>query len=220
MIPSSLIDPVALALVLGGTCAATLLRCGWRESREALAVITRLFRPRFDPASARGALAGFVQRIDTDGLMRAEPRATGDREIDEVVADLAHARSPDVLAMSFEAHRQQRLAASQRAGWVLSQAAELAPVLGLAGTLVALGQLSGLAAEGSEFAGAIGNAVTTTLYGLVIANFLFGPLAGAVARQSAAEDAARRDVMDWLALHAAAARPHLDPTSTQRKHAA
>ncbi|MCP5395389.1 MAG: MotA/TolQ/ExbB proton channel family protein [Sphingomonadaceae bacterium] len=220
MIPHSLIDPLALTLVLGGTCAATLLRCGWRESREAVGVILRLLRPRFDAASVRAAMAGYVQRIDTDGLLRAEPRATGDAEIDEVIAALAHDRSTASLAQSFESHRQHRLAASQRAGWVLGQAAELAPVLGLAGTLVALGQLSGIAAEGGQFASAIGSAVSTTLYGLVFANFLFAPLAGAIARQSAAEDAARRAVMDWLAEHANAARPHLGPAPDTKSKAA
>lgn len=202
------LDWQAAIIVLGGTLLAAALRCGWSDFHATIGVLLRLGRKRFDKAAARAALAAYVQRIDRDGLLRARPDATGDREIDHAIGVLAESRSIHALASDFEDHRQNRLAASQQAGFVLGQAVELAPVLGLAGTLVSLGKLSGLAAQGGDFAVAVGSAVITTLYGLVFANFLFAPLAGAVARHSRAEDAARREIMEWLTLHAEAARPH------------
>ena len=41
-------------------------------------------------------------------------------------------------------------------------------------------------------------AVTTTLYGLILANFVFAPLSAAVARRSRAEEQARQGLLDWL----------------------
>jgi chemotaxis protein MotA len=81
---------------------------------------------------------------------------------------------------------------------VLVSAAELSPVFGLVGTLVALGRLSTTVASTSNFAGAIGMAVATTLYGLVFANFLFAPLAAMISRRAEAEDRAREGLIGWL----------------------
>lgn len=213
------LDWQAAAIVFGGTVLAAMLRCGWRDFRATAGVIARLLRPRFDKHRARAAMAAYVQRIDRDGLLRAAPDSTGDAEIDDAIGALASSRSIHALLDNFEDHRQDRLSTAQRAGWVLGQAVELAPVLGLAGTLVSLGKLSGLAAQGGDFAVAVGSAVLTTLYGLVFANFVFAPLAGAVARHSRAEDEARREVMDWLTLHAEAARPHAAPVSLDERAA-
>jgi chemotaxis protein MotA len=41
--------------------------------------------------------------------------------------------------------------------------------------------------------------VVTTLYGLVFANFVFGPLAGAVGRRARAEEQERQELLEWLA---------------------
>ena len=45
---------------------------------------------------------------------------------------------------------------------------------------------------------AISLAVLTTLYGLLLGNLVLAPLARAVERRVEAEEATRREVMDWL----------------------
>ncbi|MBC7158885.1 MAG: MotA/TolQ/ExbB proton channel family protein [Porphyrobacter sp.] len=110
---------------------------------------------------------------------------------------LIRRRSLAALHEEHERHRAARLARAQSAAGVFDQAAELAPVLGLAGTLLSLGGLS-VQAAGGDTAGAIGTAVTTTLYGLLLANFVFAPLGAAIARRSRAEEAARQTLLDWL----------------------
>ena len=46
-------DPEAIAIVLCGTLAATMLRCGLADSRIALVALRRLFGKKFDPAKAK-----------------------------------------------------------------------------------------------------------------------------------------------------------------------
>ncbi|MFX8660903.1 MotA/TolQ/ExbB proton channel family protein, partial [Acinetobacter baumannii] len=84
-----------------------------------------------------------------------------------------------------------RLARVVRAARTLTTAAELAPVFGLAGTLISLSQLQAQGLARSQFMGAISLAVVTTLYGLLLANLLFAPLARAVERRNEREEAAR-----------------------------
>jgi chemotaxis protein MotA len=217
------LNPLAALLVLGGTLGAALLRCGWRDTREAARAALQLAQRPFASDDVRAELGAQIQEICEDGLVRAEPHRFGDGEFDAVADALIRRRSLAGLHEEHDKHRARRLARAESAVAVFAQAAELAPVLGLAGTLLSLGGLSALAAAG-DTAGAIGTAVTTTLYGLVLANFLFAPLAAAIARRSGKEEQKRQELLDWLedavrdALHAAP--PAAPSTSAARSRAA
>ena len=191
------LDPLSAALVLGGTLAAAWLRCGWRDTREALRAAAQLAGRPFAPDRVRAELGAQIQEIGRDGLVRAHAHHFGDGEFDAVADALIRRRSLAALHEEHERHRAARLARARSAAGVFDQAADLAPVLGLAGTLLSLGGLSAQAA-GGDTAGAIGTAVTTTLYGLLLANFVFAPLGAAIARRSRAEEAARQTLLDWL----------------------
>ncbi|HEU4651047.1 MAG TPA: MotA/TolQ/ExbB proton channel family protein [Croceibacterium sp.] len=193
-----LFDPTSLAIVLLGTVVATLLRCGWADARLTSRALGQLFGRSFDAVHARAELAVQVQEIEEDGLLRAVPHHFGDGEFDEMTDALIRTRSIQALHESHEDHRARRIEASRRAVVVLVSAAELSPVFGLVGTLVALGRLSSTVASTGNFAGAIGMAVATTLYGLVLANFLFAPLAAMISRRAEAEDRAREGLIAWL----------------------
>ena len=194
---TNLFDPLSAAIVLGGTVVAVLLRCGWQEVRGALTAVSQLFDAPFDSVGIRAQLARQIQEIDEDGLVRAKAHRFGDGEFDELSQALVRDRSIQILCDEHERHRVRRSATAGTAAQVLTEAAELAPILGLAGTLFALGGLSTVA-EG-DYARSIGTAVTTTLYGLIVANFLFAPLSAAVERRAQSEEKARQALLDWLA---------------------
>jgi chemotaxis protein MotA len=193
-----LLDPLSIALVLVGTLLATLMRCGWADARLALHALGQLFESSFDTVNARRELAIQVQEIEADGLVRAVPHHFGDGEFDDMADALIRTRSIKALQDTHEDHRARRMEVSHRAVMVLVNAAELSPVFGLVGTLVALGRLSSTVASTGNFAAAIGMAVTTTFYGLVAANFLFAPLAAMISRRAQAEDRAREGLIAWL----------------------
>src|SRR5690606_39478304 len=113
------------------------------------------------------------------------------------------------------APRAGRLAPARPAATSLNTSAELAPVLGLAGTLISLAGLSTAVAEQGDYARAIGMAVATTLYGLVAANFVFAPLAAIAARRAEAEDRAREEIIDWLS--AARSEEHTSELQSREK---
>lgn len=193
----NLLDPLSIAFVFGGTLAAALLRCGWRDCAAAAQAAGQLFARPFDSLRVRAELAVQIREIGERGLIRAEPHQVGDGEFDRLSDALVRHRSIRSLYDEHERHRAGRAALAATARAVLTEAAELAPVLGLAGTLLSLGGLSTLAVDG-DYGRAIGMAVTTTFYGLIAANFLFAPLAGAIARRARAEEQARQDLLAWL----------------------
>lgn len=204
-----LLDPLSAGIVLGGTLLATAMRAGRADCRTTLAQLARLGRRRFDPEAVRAELARQAQEIRRDGLLRAQPHHFGDPELDEASEAMIARRSVDGLVEAHEAYKARRMGRSTRAVRTLAQAAELAPVFGLAGTLVSLSQLPATGLGRGALMGTIAMAVVTTLYGLLAANLLFAPLARLVERRAQAEEAARQDEVDWMVrqVGAAAARP-------------
>ena len=191
-------EPDAIAIVLFGTLAATVLRCGIADSRIAVASLRNFLERPFDVPQAKAELAVQIREIANDGFVRAEPRHFGDDEFDSLSDFIINQRSIKSLHGEHEKFKLVRLTHSQTAARVLDSAAELAPVFGLAGTLVALAQAPGAAPQENGLVGAIAMAVITTLYGLVAANFIFAPLGSAIARRSRREEQDRDEVLAWL----------------------
>jgi chemotaxis protein MotA len=193
------IDPVAIAIVFAGTVAATLLRCGVADMRVTLAALRGTFEPAFDVAKAKAELSKQIREIAADGFFRAEPHHFGDVEFDSITDIMIGQRSIESIHGAHRRYKQQRLDKAQRAARTFESAAELAPVLGLAGTLFALGQAPGATPQGESLVDAVAIAIVTTLYGLLAANFLFAPIAAAIARRSRQEERDRDAVLEWLA---------------------
>ncbi|PEQ14724.1 chemotaxis protein MotA [Novosphingobium sp. PC22D] len=198
MLSQSHIEVVSALIVVGGTLLATILRCGLADTRKALRVLARLPRRRFDAEGTRAELAAQIREIRQDGLIRAEAHQFDDLEFDEATRALIGTRSVAALHAAHQRHRAHRIEVSEQAAQVLAQAAEMAPVFGLAGTLISLSQLR-VDGASTDLTGAIGMAVLTTLYGLLLGNLVLTPLARMIERASAMEEDERQKLVEWLA---------------------
>lgn len=194
----NLLDGTSAAIVLGGTVVATLLRCGWRNSLTALQGVFLTMRPAFDADRAKSELAMQLQDIHRDGLLRAEARHFGDSEFDDVTDTLMERRSLGPILKRHRAHQDKRMKQQRIVIATLNQAVEMAPVMGLAGTLIALSQLPVTGQAGAMMSTSIPAAIITTFYGLVAAHMLFAPLARFIARRADVEESERDRLIEWL----------------------
>ena len=204
-----MIDLQPLLIMLGGTLLAALLQAGWSNFRITAAAVRGLARPAFDPAQTKAELSRQISDLERDGLVRAPRAVIADTEFGKTTSAMIAARSLDALLAEHEANRAVRFDNSATARQVCMSAAELAQMFGLAGTLLSLGRLGPLTDGAGGVASAIGLAVTTTLYGVILANILFVPLAGMIERRARAEDRAREDLFGWLESHALKSAPKL-----------
>ncbi len=211
----SFADSTSAAIVLGGTLVATLLRCGFGDCAQALRALAAALGvtgpPRFDGARVRSRLAVQVQDIHKHGMIGAHPQHFDDPEFDEATDALIGHRSLDALLAAHDMHRARRQARTAIAVGTLAQAAELAPVFGLAGTLISLGKLPANGLDRGAYMAAIAMAVHATLYGLIAANLVLAPLARLVERRASREEAERQGLVDWLAHALAPARTPREP---------
>lgn len=187
------------AVVFGGTALATALRSGANELRAALGSIAALGRAPFDYSAARAQIAGQVEEICHDGFMRAGPNTSSDEEIADATAALIRHRSIGAALSTHEDYKSARTEQRAKALRVLEQASEIAPIAGLAGTLLALAQLPADGLEPGSMMGVVAMAVVSTFYGLLVAHVMMLPLARWVERRGDAEEAERQHLIDWLA---------------------
>ncbi|MEY2942566.1 MAG: hypothetical protein RLY97_580 [Pseudomonadota bacterium] len=213
---------MAALIVLGGTMLATLLRCGIADCAVMCRATLRALRGRFDSAGVRAILAGQVMEIRQDGLMRTNLRHFGDKEFDDATSALIGHRSLDALMDAHKAHRDRRMRRALTAARTLNQAADLAPVFGLAGTLISLGHLPADGINHGSYMAAIGMAVQATLWGLMVANLALAPLARLIERRAEQEENERQALVDWMAVQIAPVchRPDEHPSDEATPHAA
>jgi len=75
----------------------------------------------------------------------------------------------------------------KRSADVFTRSAEIAPAMGLIGTLIGLVQMLGNLADPSTIGPSMAVALITTFYGAILANMVFSPIATKLARNSADE---------------------------------
>ncbi len=189
--PMAFIDAPSLIIVLGGTIAVTLISFSVPEVLNTQRLILQtLFMARDDVQTTAREVIAIAERArrqgekDIERLMKSlvdKPLLTRGFEmiLDGVPAqDVERILRQEVTAM---------LNRHSRSAGVLRRAAEVAPAMGLIGTLVGLVQLLGNLQDPDSIGPSMALALLTTLYGAVLANMVLAPLASKLERNSANE---------------------------------
>lgn len=192
MTPGTFLDPVALAIVGGGTILATLLRSPLRDVARALAALPTLARTRFcvEPMLHQiGSLGRIARRQGVSALDRS---VVSDPDLAAAVAAIVDGYAPERVARDLADRRRRRIERHATAADVWAGAAEAAPAMGMIGTLVGLVAMFTRISDPQAIGGAMAVALLATLYGALIANLVAAPVANrlrAAARHEAAERA-------------------------------
>ncbi|MBK5264105.1 MAG: MotA/TolQ/ExbB proton channel family protein [Alphaproteobacteria bacterium] len=192
----NIFNPVAFALVLAGSLLIAMLQVG-RENFFRLPVAFRpLFRahPRADRDAARHAMRQVEHVTHLKGLACADRVETTGRFLRQAVDELANAPS----AGHFQRWAAQELASRAERhdaaikSWLAI--ADAAPALGMAGTIFGLIRMFSAMDDPATIGPAMAMALLTTLYGVVLANMVAGPIAARLALLSEMEIAWQREL--------------------------
>jgi chemotaxis protein MotA len=193
--PSSLLifyDPVALAIVGGGTLLATAACGPIADTGNAFRALPVLFRRPFEFGLARAELARAERVANVKGLLAVEPKLMDDPDVSAgfgAVTDGATADEVERLLGNLRAARAARHGIVQDY-W--AAAAETAPAMGMVGTLVGLVKMFRSMDDPATIGGAMAVALLATLYGALIANLIAAPISARLCRLARAEDKERR----------------------------
>jgi len=171
----------SLVLVLLGTASVTAISVRRSDLAALRAVMPQLWTdPDADPSIGARRLLELGGRVRREGPHVMESAITGLRDqpfLERAVSLLIDGADPaQVERVLIEeaqaiAHRQRRVAD------IFRRASDVAPAMGLIGTLIGLVQMLGQLSTPDAIGPAMAMALLTTLYGAVLAHVLFLPLA-------------------------------------------
>lgn len=190
--PQAFIDLPSIMIVLGGTLAVTLTSFPLREYVRAPAVLADALslRPMLTPQAVATDCIEVAAAARNQGLIALE------REVARLPGRVVLRRGISLLTDGLErdtvlpalrqeiAHLEETSLATQR---LLRRAAEVAPAMGLIGTLVGLVQMLGQLDDPASIGPSMAVALLTTLYGAFIAHAVLIPLAERLAGRTATE---------------------------------
>ena len=186
---AALVDPASIALVGGGSLAVAALRSTVRDVRSAVRALGPLLRgsPAREEAAARVAVRQVERIAETKGIACADHGGSGCAFVRRAATRLADAQSAEAFAAWGRQEVEARAARHGYAAAFWRDAADAAPSMGMAGTVLGLIGMFAAMDDPARLGPAMALALLTTLYGLVLGTILFGPAAARLARLSEAE---------------------------------
>ena len=203
---AALVDPAALALVAGGS----LLIGAWQAGRAAMrAAFQHWSASDEDEAEAAERLIHAARAtVAHRGLFAAETLEPRQHFLRAALAELADAHDQHRFEAAMAEIEADAAAADQAPAEFWAAVADAAPGLGMIGTVIGM-----IGAGSGAGLPAIAVSLTSTLYGLIIATVLAGPLA------ARANDRAARQLA-WRSRFTAAMSDLLAREMAPRRYAA
>lgn len=189
--PRSFIDVPSILIVVGGTIGVTTICFSLRDMARlpltlGKAIIhsnpdagaTAMHMLRLAEIARKRGVLGLDQLLDQ---MIHEPFVH--RALEMAIDGTPVEEIRQVLQREIEEMTERH----SRSAGVLRRAAEVAPAMGLIGTLIGLVQMLGSLDDPSTIGPGMAVALLTTFYGAVLSNMVFAPLAAKLERNSAEE---------------------------------
>jgi len=204
-----LLDPAALAIVFGGASVAALLRGGRAAFGPAFAALKPFFlaNPEADALAAVVAVGKVEKIAETKGIVCADRVSTAGRFLREAMRKLAEARNSESFARwaNETLDARARRHAANATFW--RDLADAAPAMGMCATVLGLVRMFAHMTDPALIGAPMATALVATLWGILLANLIAGPVADRLERLSEAELAWQRRTLDHFC---ALARAELD----------
>jgi chemotaxis protein MotA len=182
-----LLDPAALAIVCGGTVLAVILRSPLRDVGRAIAAVRTLGRRPLDADPLLAQIASLGRIARRHGIVALDKSVIADPDIKAGIAAIVDgAGGPEVQTLA-DHRRRARIERHLAVADVWSGAADVAPAMGMVGTLIGLARMFATMSDPSAIGGAMAIALLATLYGALIANLLAAPIAARLRANARAE---------------------------------
>ncbi|MCH9779859.1 MAG: MotA/TolQ/ExbB proton channel family protein, partial [Alphaproteobacteria bacterium] len=193
-VPGAYFDLRSVMIVFGGTVGVTIASFTLHDSITALSFIRQATSKSYlSPSQVAMQMLDIALFARRRGLLKLESLVdiVNDRPIlfkgiSMAVDGIGHREIRDILGRESVYHATTR----ERSINFLRQASEIAPAMGLAGTLIGLVQMLANLEEANldSIGPAMALALLTTLYGVMLANMIFTPIANKLYRNGEDDD--------------------------------
>jgi chemotaxis protein MotA len=171
-------DPAAAAFVVGGTALAIVIRTPMRDIGRALHALATLGRRPFRADPGLEQVAALTRIAKRHGVLTLDKSQIADPDTAAAIAAIVDGAGPvqveAMLRHCNDARTERHLAAAE----LWAAVADLAPSMGMIGTLVGLVRMFMAMTDPAAIGGAMAIALLSTLYGAVLAALIGMPIAG------------------------------------------
>ena len=185
------LDPAAIGIVVGGSVLATALRTPWRDLKRGIAAISVLPRRRFDAAPLLQQIDSLGRIARRHGTIALDRSVITDPDVAAAVAGIVDAVPVSEIGAELIQRRRARIERHAAAADMWNGLAEVAPAMGMVGTLIGLVRMFSAMSDPATIGGAMAIALLATLYGALLANLVALPIATRL-RRRAREEAVER----------------------------
>lgn len=191
------VDPLALGLVVGGSLLAGAIA---GDGGRAMAAMKPLLmaRPKKDARTAEQAVHRIQRISEYQGLFCADRVTSPVEFVHRAACRLADDDGAEAFSFWAQAEVEDRAQRHAGAIGVWQRIAEVAPAMGMIGTVIGLIVMFAQMNDPAAMGPAMAVAMLTTLYGLILSFALAGPVAARLERLSGAELAWQRRVVARL----------------------
>ena len=184
------IDPGSLMIVVGGSIMVVMLRCSLEEFLNAIKVAGKTFKnPLEKPQALITQLGEYATIARKDGMIALEGQEISNPFLSKAIGMLVDGSEADLIKKTLEKDIElMKLRHKQGAG-IFSAWGEIAPAMGMIGTLIGLVAMLGNMSDPKSIGPAMSIALLTTLYGAILANVICIPISQKLVNQSELEAA-------------------------------
>lgn len=191
----SFVNVPSILIVIGGTFAITTVGFTLGEVIKSQGVMlkTILFKLP-DPAEEAKMMIDLAQKARANGILAIQS------EVDQIPNEFVKqsftlavdGTNPEVIEEVMKSDTMAMAMRHMAAISIFKKSAEVAPAMGLIGTLIGLVQMLAALDDPSSIGPAMAVALLTTMYGAILANMFFNPMAAKLERNSGEEVALRK----------------------------
>jgi chemotaxis protein MotA len=187
----SFVDLPAFLIVIGGTIGVTMISFSLGDVLRLPAVVMKALLHSIPDAGSTALhmlrLAEFARKRGILGLDQILETMRHEPFVHNAVMLAVDGMPVEEIRNILQREIDQMAERHTRSAGVLRKAAEVAPAMGLIGTLIGLVQMLGNLSDPASIGPGLAVALLTTFYGAVLANMVFAPLASKLERNTAAE---------------------------------
>jgi len=189
--PGAFFNLPAVLIVVLGTVAVTTICFSLREMARAPGVIAKALVNRLrDPGEAAAAVMRFAEQARREGVLGIQSSIASTRSepfLHKALTMVVDGTPGDEVERVLRKEVGVTVARHHKSASILRKAADIAPAMGLIGTLIGLVQMLGTLDDPSQIGPAMAVALLTTFYGAILSNMVFSPLASKLERNAEEE---------------------------------
>ena len=170
-------DLTSLLIVLGGSVFSTLMKMPMKAFTSAMKATAKSFKSdNMDPSDLIENIVALADTARKNSILALEKETSDYEFLNKSIKYMVDGLEPDVIDKIMTSEMKAIIQRHKNARFFFEAVAEACPAFGMIGTVIGLIVMMTKLQDAAAVGPAMAVALVTTLYGVMFANLLFGPL--------------------------------------------